>query len=224
MSDFEIVLADEPVSLLHDRALFRPRDATLFVADVHIGKAASFRANGVAVPAGTTSSTLDRLDAVLLRTAARRLVILGDFLHARSGRQPRTEARVAAWRASRPDLPVELIRGNHDRAAGDPDRSLNIIPLDAPVVDGAFTLRHHPGGAEQGFWLAGHVHPGVALVGHARQRLFLPCFSVSAFGAILPAFGDFTGLASIAPNPGDRVFALAGGSVIEVSATTRASP
>ena len=217
----ELELHGNLLHLLGERAVLRARDRTLFIADVHIGKAASFRANGIAVPRGTTGTTLDRLSALLERCSADRLVILGDFLHSRAGRQPHTEQRVMEWRAAHRALRVELVRGNHDRMAGDPDPALNIIVRDAPVVDAGLQLLHHPGNSGAGPWLAGHLHPGVELFGPARQRHFLPCFHLCGDGLILPAFGEFTGLAKIAPCAGDRVFVIADGRVIEVGALTR---
>lgn len=212
----DLELGGELLQLLAERAVFRPRDHAVFVADVHVGKAASFRAHGVAIPGGTTGRTLDRLDELIRRTDAQRLVILGDFLHSRAGRQPHTEHRVAQWRVTHPQLRIDLIRGNHDRQAGDPDHTLNISLRDAPAVDGGLYLLHHPGGNLGGAWLAGHVHPGIGLVGPARQRHFLPCFHLTAHGLVLPAFGEFTGLGAIVPRSGDRVFAVAGNEVIEV--------
>ena len=44
--------------LLAERALYWPRAATLFVADVHLGKAAAFRAGGVPLPRGATAADL----------------------------------------------------------------------------------------------------------------------------------------------------------------------
>ena len=216
MSDFELTLAQEQVRLLPERALFRPRDATLFVADVHLGKAATFRAHGLPIPDGTTHDTLTRLSSAIDRCCATRLVVLGDLLHARAGRHPRTEDQLIAWRLNYLDLQIELIRGNHDRQAGDPDPALDIILRDPPVVDGAFELRHHPAIGTEGYALAGHLHPGVSLIGPSRQRLFLPCFHFAPRGGILPAFGEFTGLAATVPKMGDRVFAIAGDDVIEV--------
>ena len=108
------VLAGEEVVLLAERALYWPRGATLLVADVHLGKAASLRAGGVPVPRGATATDLDRLDALVQRTGSRRLVVLGDFIHAATGRVPALDAAVTAWRARHPDLALELVRGNHD--------------------------------------------------------------------------------------------------------------
>jgi metallophosphoesterase superfamily enzyme len=55
----------------------------------------------------------------------------------------------------------------------------------------------------------------VPLYGRARQRERLPCFWFSTDCAVLPAFGDFTGLAEITPVEGDRVFVIAGSEVVE---------
>ena len=49
------------------------------------------------------------------------------------------------------------------------------------------------------------------------QELRLPCFWFQPHGAVLPAFGSFTGMASIAPRPGDRVFVVADSAVLPAS-------
>src|SRR3954452_24919812 len=103
MNDFQLTkpalsvsLAGESVELHADRALFHPRTTTLYVADVHLGKTAAFRAAGVPLPAGTTASNLERLGRLVARTGAERLIVLGDFLHAAAGRTPALDA---AYRA-----------------------------------------------------------------------------------------------------------------------------
>ena len=53
--------------LLPERAAWLPDAGLLLVADVHFGKAASFRRLGVPVPRGTTGANLARLDALLSR-------------------------------------------------------------------------------------------------------------------------------------------------------------
>jgi metallophosphoesterase superfamily enzyme len=53
------------------------------------------------------------------------------------------------------------------------------------------------------------VHPGVFLRGTADTER-LPCFVLGARRAILPAFGSFTGLATVTPAAGERLVAVAG--------------
>jgi DNA ligase-associated metallophosphoesterase len=214
--ELETELSGETVRLQPERALFIPRTETLLIADPHWGKAATFRASGLAVPGGTTEEGLARLSRALERTGARRLVILGDLFHARAGRAPRTLAAARAWRERHADLAITLIRGNHDRHAGDPPGELRIDCCDPPCAEPPFVLSHHPFAAAEGYVLAGHLHPSVTLRGAGRQRQRLPCFHFGAHAAVLPAFGDFTGTAEVTVAPGDRVYVVAGERVMEV--------
>lgn len=216
MSDLSIDLQGETVILLPERALFWPHQDTLFIADTHWGKAATFRAAAVALPGGTTSADLGRLDRAIGRTAARRLVILGDLIHARAGRAERTFEAIGAWRARHADLEISLVRGNHDRGAGDPPEEWRIACLNAPHVEPPFVFQHFPQQASPGYALAGHLHPAAALAGAGRQRLKLPCFWFGPRVGVLPAFSGFTGVAAVAPMPGDRVFVIAEDEVIGV--------
>ncbi|HEX8391910.1 MAG TPA: ligase-associated DNA damage response endonuclease PdeM [Longimicrobium sp.] len=214
--DLEIELCGEPLVLLPERAAYRPRDRTLLVADPHFGKAASFRAFGVPVPGGTTTETLARLTAALARTGAERLVFLGDFFHARAGKQASTLNALAAWREEHARLPILLVRGNHDRHAGDPPDELRINCANGPVVDDPFGYAHHPEPADACYVLAGHVHPSVTLRGIGRQKQRLACFHFGPRVGILPAFGEFTGTADVPVSPGDRVYVVAGDQVVSV--------
>ena len=207
----------EDLLLLPERALYWRRTRTLLVADPHFGKAAAFRSAGIPVPAGTTEGTLARLDATLARTGASRLVFLGDFLHARQGRSAATLAALGTWRERHDALDVVLVRGNHDRRAGDPPAGLRIGCIDAPMIDAPLGFVHHPGEVPGAYALAGHLHPGATMIGRGRQRMRLPCFWFGAQWAVLPAFGEFTGLATIDPSPGDQVFVIAGDAVHDVS-------
>ncbi len=218
MSDLEIEVRGEALTLLPERAVFWKRRGTLLVADAHWGKAAAFRAAGVPVPRGTTTDTLARLDTMLDRTGASRIVFLGDLLHAREGRAAETLRVLADWRAERADIDMVLVRGNHDRRAGDPPETLRISCVDGPVVDRPFVLAHHPAVHPDGYVVAGHLHPAAYLVGNGRLRERLACFWFMDSGAVLPAFGDFTGVADISPQEGDRVFAVADGDVVRVDA------
>ncbi|QHI99113.1 ligase-associated DNA damage response endonuclease PdeM [Xylophilus rhododendri] len=218
MSD--LILAGEAVQFLPDPALWWPAGGTLFVADLHIGKAAVFRARGLPVPSGTTRINLDRLSSLLSRHAARRLVVLGDFLHARESRTPSVLTALQAWRLAHAAVEMVLVRGNHDSHAGDPPASLGIAVVDEPWSAGPFACCHHPQLQPGRHVLAGHVHPAVRLRGTGRDALRLPCFSTGAGLTLLPAFGDFTGSHVLAPETGRLLFAVGGGRVWPVPAST----
>ncbi len=219
-----IEVRGERLVLLPDRAVFWERERTLLVADAHFGKAATFRAMSIPVPRGTTMEGLARLDGLVRATSATRAVFLGDFLHAREGRSPETLATFRRWHEANQGVRLVLVRGNHDRHAGDPPPGLGVECVDSPLVEPPFVMAHHPARSPEGYVLAGHLHPGVPLYGKGRQRERLPCFWFSAECAVLPAFGDFTGLAEIAPVEGNRVFVIAGTEVIEAAGLVADDP
>ena len=218
-----VEIAGETLELCPERAAYWPRRRMLLVADPHFGKAASFRALGVLVPRGTPDGALARLDALVARLAPERIVFLGDFLHAREGRNADTFAALGAWRARHAGIEMRIVRGNHDRRAGDPPDEVGIACVDGPVREGPLALAHHPAPCDGAYVLAGHVHPCVVLVGAARQRERLPCFLLGAEVGVLPAFGDFTGCAEVEPGESDALWVVAGDQVLRVNSPTRSA-
>lgn len=210
-------IAGERVTLLTERAAYWERTRTLLVADPHFGKAAAFRAAGVPVPRGTTTGSLTRLDAALSRTGAARIVFLGDFLHAREGREAETTRVVGEWRSRNASIDMLLVRGNHDKRAGDPGPEIDIRCVDGPIAEAPFVFTHKPAVSDAGYVICGHVHPAARLTGLGRESLRLPCFWARPRTMVLPAFGEFTGVAEVDVEPGDRVWVIADGSVVEVS-------
>jgi DNA ligase-associated metallophosphoesterase len=217
----EITVAGETLALFAERAAYWKRARTLLVADPHFGKAAAFRAGTIPVPRGTTTEALARLDTLIASTDARRIIVLGDFLHAKEGRAPETLRTMGEWRERRRDLELVLVRGNHDRRAGDPSAELGIGTVDAPMIEPPFAFAHHPAEHDGGYVIAGHLHPGVRLFGPGGLRARVPCFWFGDRVAVLPAFGDFTGMAPISPMPDDKVFAIAESEVLEVRIEAR---
>lgn len=224
LGGLDIELAGVALRLLARRALWWPDAATVFVADVHLGKAETFRALGVPVPSGPTEATLRRLGALLDDCGARRLVVLGDLLHARPAQAPATVSALRAWRRAHASLECVLVRGNHDDRAGDPPSDLDIEVVAEPAELGPFALCHEPLEESAGpasdpgpaYRLAGHLHPAVRLHGRGGDTARLPCFSVGRTQTVLPAFGDFTGAASVSRASAQRLFAIAGDRVFEV--------
>ncbi|HEX7441203.1 MAG TPA: ligase-associated DNA damage response endonuclease PdeM [Caldimonas sp.] len=211
-----LIVGGQALILLPEKAAFLPDSRTLLVADVHIGKAVSFRGLGVPVPHGTTSETLAALGALVARLEARRIVFLGDFLHSARSRAPATMGALSRWREAHAAVDLTLVRGNHDDRAGDPPAGLWIETVDEPFGLGGLALCHHPTPRRAGYVLGGHLHPCLHLGGRAFDRLRLPCFWFGAGVGVLPAFGAFTGMHPIRPQPGDRVFAIADERVSEV--------
>ena len=209
-------VAGHTLLLLPEKVIFLPELDTLLVADAHIGKATTFRQLGVPVPAGTTGETLGVLTRLIQRLDAKRVVFLGDFLHSARSLAPDTLATVRRWRERHGPVEMTLVRGNHDDRAGDPPAALDIQPFDEPVALRGLALAHHPRPMAGAFVLAGHLHPCVSVGGRAHDWHRLPCFWFSERVGVLPAFGAFTGMQAIRPQPGERVFAAAPDRVFEL--------
>jgi DNA ligase-associated metallophosphoesterase len=212
----EVEAAGERLWLLPQRAAYWPRTESLLVADAHLGKAAAFRREGIAVPAGTTDENLQQLTALVDALGATRVVFLGDMLHNRVARDASARA-FTRWREQHANVDVVLVRGNHDRRAGDPPCEWRVECVDEPWSVDAIALCHVPQTVPDRFAIAGHAHPAAKLAGRGREFVRLPCFFFTRDYAILPAFGPFTGMADVEPDEGDRVYVVAESQVIEVS-------
>ena len=214
----QITLADQALQLLPERALYWPAQRLLAIADIHFGKAASFRSHGVPVPAGTTTQNLAALDALLALHAIDQILFLGDFLHAKAAHASATLGAIRAWRQRHGELHLTLVRGNHDDRAGDPPADLCMAVVDEPHVIGPFAFCHHPQHSKLGHVLAGHVHPVYRLTARA-DAVRLPCFVIGGRSSVMPSFGAFTGGHVVTGEPGDRVFVIADDRVVAVPAT-----
>lgn len=212
----ECVVAGESLVLLPQRAAWWPAGKALFVADFHLGKAASFRHAGIPLPPGTTTENLARLEGALAGRPVEHLVFLGDFLHSAQGRAAATLAAFAQWRESRPTLAMTLVRGNHDDRAGDPPGEWAMRCVNPGEALGPFALVHEPAPVRGGYALSGHIHPAVRLSERGGQSVRLPCFWFGPRVGVLPSFGAFTGSALVRPRAGDQVFVVADGEVIRV--------
>jgi DNA ligase-associated metallophosphoesterase len=201
---------------LPQRAVFWLARRWLVVADVHIGKAASFRARGVPVPSGTTQANLERLGLLVAATRPARLLFLGDLLHAHEAQRDETMRQLAQWRRRHEDLPVTLVEGNHDRHAGALPAALAIETVAEPLQQDGIAFCHHPQRRDDAAVVAGHLHPCVHLAGPANDALRLPCFWQRDGLLLLPAFGEFTGGAAIDREAGDRVLAVADERLFEI--------
>lgn len=220
-----VLVQGETLHLLPDRAVAWPARRTLLVADLHLGKSSSFGAAGIPVP-DTTPRTLGRLGELLRATGAERLVVLGDLMHARSGRTEETLRAFATWRRSHAGLSILLIRGNHDVSAGDPPSEWMIDSVEAPKREDPFALCHTPQECDPAaasrrsdpplYGLCGHLHPVHVLHDGGVSSVRASCLWMTPTHAVLPAFGDFTGGQRIRPRHGDRVFLYGESEVVEV--------
>ena len=193
-----------------DRGLYWPAHRMLFVADTHLGKDATFRRYGLAVPAGSTDATLHAIDRMIDASDASRVVILGDMFHAKSSLSPSVCQSLETFFARHPDIRFTLIRGNHDKHVGSLPRAWPLEILEPGEVIERVILAHEPGHVPvcASLLLCGHIHPAVR-VGSRSERLGkVACFWLSNRCLVLPAIGKFTGTYAISPKTDDQVWLI----------------
>jgi uncharacterized protein len=208
------------LKLLPERAAFAPSTKTLFVADLHLGKAATFRALGAPAPTGVSEETLRRLAELIDTNKPQHVVVLGDFTHARAAMTQGLFESLCAWRARWSSLAFTIVLGNHDRGAEPFYSECGFSSVKAPAVIAGIECWHHPiVGASGGgpLALAGHVHPVVRLNGPGRDSLRTPCFIAGNRQIVLPAFGEFTGGSLAVPSEGERLLIATGRGVFDVT-------
>lgn len=205
-------LAGERVELLGDRALLWPARSRLLIADLHLGKADTFRRAGIALPSGGTAHDLERLSALIARTRARSLWVLGDLLHgAIDTRRWREQWNI--WRAAHAALDVAVLAGNHDRALA--SAGLDARLLGDAVDEPPFAFRHAPEQHPMLHVVCGHLHPVSALPGVRRRW---PVFWLREGLTVLPAFSQFTGGMMVDTAQSGRCTACVEGDAIAIPA------
>ncbi|RYD23626.1 MAG: ligase-associated DNA damage response endonuclease PdeM [Verrucomicrobiaceae bacterium] len=188
-------------------------DSTLVVADVHLGKSATFRAKGLPVPEGDTERDFRRLAEMVGKHGVSHLVIAGDLFHAPSGLTEELETALARF-LSAVSIPVTLVIGNHDaKLRRLPTGLVCVGHLDLDQI----RIVHDPASADsERLHISGHWHPVVRIPDGRRTSLRLPCFLYRKNTLVLPAFGSFTGGAILSAQEGDRIFAALRDQIVEI--------
>ncbi|MFO0941726.1 MAG: metallophosphoesterase family protein [Pirellulales bacterium] len=225
MNSIKVLFNGLELNLLADRAIWAPSLGCLFVADTHFGKTTTFRQMGLAVPAGTTASMLERLNRLLSNTAAEHLVVLGDWIHhSKSAGQDYID-ELTVWRDRWRQLLITCVEGNHDHCnrrllsqlsmelvvegteldqlllchypidETSADKTAAASPTERPQFDQKQFRLNAPRGRR--LRLCGHLHPGRKLPIAPKLLRSFPCFVVGNSQIILPAFGEFKGLAQV---------------------------
>ena len=205
-----IAIAKNHFSLHPSGAAYWQEKKTLLLADVHLGKVAHFRKNGIVVPWKAESAFYKKMESLFQTFAIERILFLGDLFHSD---QNNAWHLFAAW-VEQQKAELVLVEGNHDVIPSWKFEQLGLKVVES-LTEEAFFFTHFPTAHDSRFVFCGHIHPGVKLKGAGLQRLSLPCFYQSQNQLILPAFGAFTGLHLLQAKEGDRVFVATGKEVVE---------
>lgn len=194
LAEYRISFANETLVLTNQRVLSWPRKKILVLSDLHLGKAAHFRKNGIPMPAGVSLHDLERLEQLLEHYHPEQVILVGDMIHAGTNKEVEL---FAAFTRNFPRILFLLIEGNHDRLPEIQLKALGIHAIHAEWETDAIRFVHQPPRpftTPVQHTISGHIHPGVRVQLPTNQNLRLPCFCVTDKQLILPAFSTFTGL------------------------------
>ena len=197
--------------MLPYKAIYIEKHKTLIASDIHLGKVGHFRNAGIAIPGGLAEADLITLDKIIKELEVNELFVLGDLFHSGVNYDVRL---FDAWRDVHHSIDINLVKGNHDIMSDEIYSHFEIRLHKKYFLWNRFLFTHKPMDEEVqlngcDYVFCGHVHPGVRLVGKAKQSLSLPCFHFNEKQCILPAFGEFTGKHIIKPSSRDRVYVVA---------------
>ncbi|WP_370898437.1 ligase-associated DNA damage response endonuclease PdeM [Chryseobacterium gossypii] len=203
---------DEVIVLTNQRAAFWEKEKALILSDLHIGKTAHFRKNGIALANHIMKSDLERLSVLIEYFQPEKFIVVGDLLHAGDNSDVDVFCH---WRNGYPDLKFYLVEGNHDRISEALERKLCLDFKATFLETDEFIFVHDFDRSRSKFQITGHIHPGISLNSPVKS-IRLPCFVLSDDQLLLPAFSEFTGLdTKNIPRPG-RYFVFTDSEIHEI--------
>ena len=218
----EIIIHNNHLALLSQKAVFWREEKTLLISDLHLGKITHFRKEGIPLPLQAMKNNFNRLDELILNNNAHSIIFTGDLFHSTVNSE---WDAFCSWRKKYHSVDMHIIPGNHDRFDLDCYSALPLSVHKNSFKWNPFTFAHHPLEAPDGltYHIAGHIHPVIRLSGKANQQFRFPCFYFGQQQAILPSFGYFTGGHEINPQTNDRVFAVIENKVVDASVFFKAA-
>lgn len=185
-----ISILNQNFTLTNQRALFWEKEKALIFSDLHIGKTAHFRKNGIALANHIMKNDLERLSILIEYFQPEKFIIVGDLLHA--GNNSDVD-EFCSWQQQYPDIKFCLVEGNHDRISKTLEKKLCLDSRSTSLEIDDIAFVHDYDRANPKFQITGHIHPGF-VINSAVKRIKLPCFAQTSKQLLLPAFSEFTGL------------------------------
>ncbi len=175
-------------------AVWLAESRTLLVADLHLGYSWAQRRRGELGPLADFQ-TRDKLCRVCNELEPKRIVFVGDLVHAPRPCEPERAYIEETLNALAERAEIIAVRGNHDRAFA---REFGHMPIKATQAwsNGELTAIHGdrldlapiP---ETGTLIMGHLHPGLGVREASGAGHRLPLFLVTPRCILMPAFSPF---------------------------------
>jgi uncharacterized protein len=214
----QIEISGSKLHLDPSGAVFWPLRRTLLLSDLHLGKETVFQKSGMAIPQGSTESTLNCLRGLVESYHATQVIVLGDLLHAAVGLTPDLSEGLSSLLQEQGECCWVLVPGNHDRGGVSALRRCGWEVTEIRYFVDEICLTHDTSGWSENdpASISGHLHPSIRVPLTARESARVRCFWQRGRHLVLPAFGGWTGTHPIQPAKGDRVTVCADGELIRL--------
>jgi len=186
-----VCFAGNDLLLNNQRSIYWQAQNALIFSDLHSGKSAHFRKHGMAIPSYLHYSDLERLQFLIQHYQPKKIIIVGDLIHASNNKEVIDLKRITSTFSS---TDFHLIKGNHDRISEKLIKDLGITSVTENLVIDSIQFVHEPSSNINLPTISGHIHPGIQIPLLKNSRKKLPCFVVQSSQIILPAFSKLTGL------------------------------
>lgn len=174
-------------------ALWIPETSTAIVADLHLGYSWAQRRRGELGPLAD-ARTREKLFAMCGELRPKRIVFLGDVVHAPRPCEPERAWIEGIFRELASKAELIVVRGNHDRRFA---AEFSDLPFQNTGVwsDSFVTAAHGDrldfAWPEDHTLILGHLHPSLAIRDSSGAGQKLPVFLASNHCILLPAFSPF---------------------------------
>ncbi|WP_162343797.1 ligase-associated DNA damage response endonuclease PdeM [Cyclobacterium salsum] len=201
--------------LLKEKALWLAEEKCLLVADTHFGKAGHFRKSGIPIPESVHGEDFTNMQRLIVAYKPRKFIFLGDLFHSEYNQ---SWVQILDFMKLNDAVSFHLIKGNHDVLPEELYQNSPFTIHSECLVLGKLLLSHEPQDQiPEGYLnVCGHLHPGVSIKGKSKQRISLPCFFYRENCLVMPAFGKFTGLMTIAQDKAACIMVTTGEAVIPI--------
>ena len=145
---------------------------TLFVADIHVGIEHEYRKSGLNMPS-QTPILLSRIESLLEKTRARKLVLMGDIKHKVPGISWQEEREVPVFLQRLAEkAEVHVAPGNHDGGIEKfVPKGVKLYPMEGALLGNIYACHGHawpePAFLQAKYLVMSHSHPQVEF----RDRL-----------------------------------------------------
>jgi uncharacterized protein len=205
----KIILAQQEIYLLPQKAIFFPATKQLVLSDVHLGKTTHFRKQGLAIPLEAQFEDLLILESLIETWEPSVILILGDLFHSDFNSE---WYNFEFFLKKFLHVQFLLVKGNHDIIDFKESTILNFSTTTL-LEDANFTYQHFPAKDNKKINFCGHTHPTVQIKLRGKQYYHLPCFFIENNNFTLPAFGKLTGGFVIKKTKKNNIYVIIGNEV-----------